>query len=122
MAHALNGGLFLLAIILTLIFYTTGDRFDRFRIIILVLLFGIIVGIHGLSHLGLEYIYGYSPYNMIFGRNKHECNCPHCPMMRQHLMKEHSKKKAEEGFQCPMMGRGPCPMMSGQSCALKGDS
>lgn len=126
-AHTLNGAFMLLAAILVFLYYSTVANLDTFRILILILLFGIIVGIHGLSHLGLEYVYGYSPYNMIFGRKKHECNCSVCPMMqeqRQHL-KKGKRAGAEgaeaEGFQCPMMaaGQNSCPMMAGKSCALR---
>jgi hypothetical protein len=105
----------LLALIIIFVYYSTVSSLDTFRIIILILLLGIIVGIHGLSHLGLEYVYGYSPYRMIFGDKNHACNCPYCPMMRQYF-----KKKAEEGFQCPMMSGQECPMMRSTTCALRG--
>ena len=35
-------------------------RLDAYRMLVLVLLFSIIVGIHGISHLGLRKTYGYN--------------------------------------------------------------
>ena len=31
----------------------------------LLLVFSLAIGIHGISHLGMEYIYGYNPVRMI---------------------------------------------------------
>ena len=60
-AHCVNGLLILFSIILLY------DNFDKVKemsssyFIMLVLLFAISIGVHGLSHLGLEYIYKYNP-------------------------------------------------------------
>ena len=35
----------------------------------LMLLFSIALGVHGLSHLGLERVYGYDPYFMVTGKH-----------------------------------------------------
>ena len=61
-AHTLNGAFFLVAVILSLVYYKSLTSLDSYRFILLILAFGIIVGIHGLSHLGLEYAYGYNPW------------------------------------------------------------
>jgi len=37
---------------------------DKYRLILLVLLFSIATGVHGLSHLGLEENYGYNPLQL----------------------------------------------------------
>ena len=58
-AHAVNGFLFLLAAVLLYRNYTEIRRLDPYKRITLTLLFSIVVGIHGLSHLGLEKVYGY---------------------------------------------------------------
>jgi hypothetical protein len=62
-AHVLNGLLMLLALILTVINYSKLQALDSFRLIGIVLLFSIAVGIHGLSHLGLEAKYGLNPFD-----------------------------------------------------------
>ena len=53
----------LLALILTVINYSKLQALDSFRLIGIVLLFSIAVGIHGLSHLGLEAKYGLNPFD-----------------------------------------------------------
>jgi hypothetical protein len=35
-------------------------RLDTYRMLVLVLLFSIVIGIHGISHLGLRKTYGYN--------------------------------------------------------------
>jgi hypothetical protein len=42
--------------------YSKLQGLDSFRLICIVLLFSIAVGIHGLSHLGLEATYGLNPF------------------------------------------------------------
>jgi hypothetical protein len=107
-AHTLNGGLFLVAVILSLVYYKSLASLDSYRFILLILVFGIIVGIHGLSHLGLEYAYGYNPWNVrhhLQGRQGRQMPCPHmksCPCRRQ-----------VEGFQVKLEG--------GPTCAIRGE-
>jgi len=62
-AHIANGILLLLAIILLCQNYSKIKKVDPYKLVILVLLFSISIGIHGLSHLGLEKIYNYNPLN-----------------------------------------------------------
>lgn len=92
LAHALNGAFFILAIILVFIYYAS---LNKPSLIIITLLFSIALGIHGLSHLGLEYVYGYSPYKIFF-----------------------NGAEIKEGFQ----GRYdcPCPMMRAAGCQMRG--
>jgi hypothetical protein len=58
-AHVMNGILLLVAFILLLQNYRSIKNMDKYRVILLVLLFSIATGVHGLSHLGLEKNYGY---------------------------------------------------------------
>ena len=58
-AHVINGILLLVAFILLYKNYSSIKSMDKYRLILLVLLFSIATGIHGLSHLGLEKNYGY---------------------------------------------------------------
>lgn len=89
-AHTLNGGLFLVAVVLSLVYYKTLTNLDSYRFILLILAFGIIVGIHGLSHLGLEYVYGYNPWLA------QQTRAPLVPRMPQRQMR------------CPYMKSCPC--------------
>lgn len=38
--------------------------FDVYRMLVIILLFTIVTGIHALSHLGLEKQYNYIPFNL----------------------------------------------------------
>jgi len=57
LAHILSGALMFLAIYL---FFTNRLRnLDSYRMLVLVLLFSVTIGVHAISHLGLERAYGY---------------------------------------------------------------
>lgn len=60
-AHVLNGLLLLFICILLYKYYPKIVALDPYKIIIIMLLLSMSVGIHSLSHLGLEYGYGYNP-------------------------------------------------------------
>ena len=63
-AHIINGILLLVAFILLLKNYNSIKNIDKYKLIVLVLLFSIASGVHGLSHLGLEKGYGYNPLQL----------------------------------------------------------
>ena len=58
MAHALNGLLMLAAVIVAYINISVLRRLEPFKIVMILLVFSIAIGIHGLAHLGLESVYG----------------------------------------------------------------
>jgi hypothetical protein len=60
-AHIINGLLLLFAFYLAYKNYSKIINLEPYSKIILLLLFSICVGIHGLSHLGLERNYQYNP-------------------------------------------------------------
>jgi hypothetical protein len=64
-AHGLNGILLFVALIIIVSNYSRLSRLDTYpgRTAILLLFLSIAIGIHGISHLGLEYVYGYNPMN-----------------------------------------------------------
>jgi hypothetical protein len=61
LAHILNGILLLTAVILGLTNISKLKQMQPYAMIKIVLLFSLAVGIHGLSHLGMEYVYNYNP-------------------------------------------------------------
>lgn len=63
-AHALNGIFLLVAIIILFKNYSSIKKIDNYRFLIMILLFSIAAGVHGLSHLGLEKGYGYNPLQL----------------------------------------------------------
>lgn len=66
MTHTLNGGLLLLGGVLIAMNFSFIRRLPTLQLIILVLILSIAVGVHGLSHVGVESAYGYNPIK-IFG-------------------------------------------------------
>jgi len=65
-AHTLNGGLLLLGGLLIALNFSFIRRLPALQLITLVLILSIAVGVHGLSHIGVESAYGYNPLK-IFG-------------------------------------------------------
>jgi hypothetical protein len=66
-AHTLNGALLLVAAYLTFLHFSSVKRLDPFRLIVLTLALSVAVGVHGLSHLGLENLYSYNPIHLARG-------------------------------------------------------
>ena len=62
-AHGLNGLLLFIALIVIVLNYSRLTRLEACpgRTAYLILLLSIAVGVHGISHLGLEYVYGFNP-------------------------------------------------------------
>lgn len=63
-AHFFNGVLLLIAFFMLFKNYSKINNLEPYKIIVLILLFSIGIGIHGISHLGLENIYNYNPINL----------------------------------------------------------
>jgi tetrahydromethanopterin S-methyltransferase subunit E len=57
--------LMLAAVIVAYINISVLRRLDPYKLIMIFLVFSIAVGVHGLSHLGLETIYGLNPFTFI---------------------------------------------------------
>jgi hypothetical protein len=64
-AHGLNGILLFVALIIVILNYSRLKKYESYpgNTLYLTLLLSIAVGIHGISHLGLEYVYGFNPMN-----------------------------------------------------------
>ena len=60
-AHVLNGMLLAVAMVLLYRYASILSRMGPLSLIGLTLLLSVSVGVHGLSHAGLERMYGYSP-------------------------------------------------------------
>jgi len=103
-AHTFSGAFLIFAFIYLIINFTKIQNFDIYRMLIVILLFSIVLGIHGLSHLLLEKEYKYTPLDIwkIPQENKEGMGYPIrrrgvCPHMRR--------------GECPYMRRGECPFM-----------
>ena len=77
LAHVLNGFFLLLSFLFVIIYFSKLQGLDAYRIVVLTLLFSLVVGVHGISHLGLEREYGYSPYSI--------SSAPTCPCMKMKM-------------------------------------
>ncbi len=60
-AHMLNAILLFISAILIYTNYSTISRIAATEKVKLVLLLSLAIGLHGLSHLGMEYVYKFNP-------------------------------------------------------------
>jgi hypothetical protein len=63
-AHVLNAVFLFIAFVLVIVNYSQLAKLGPYEKITLSLLFSGVVGVHGISHLGLEGVYGYNPMKM----------------------------------------------------------
>ena len=62
LSHMLNGLFLLLSFLFVIIYFSKLQGLDAYRMLVLILLFSLVLGVHGISHLGLEREYGmYAP-------------------------------------------------------------
>lgn len=61
LAHTLSGAFMLVAFFCLVTCYSQIRKLGLYQGLVLTLLFSIAVGLHGVSHLGLEKEYGYNP-------------------------------------------------------------
>ena len=59
--HQMNAFLILVSLFLLFTNYSKIKKIEPYQSVVLSLLLSLAVGVHGLSHLGAEYIYGYNP-------------------------------------------------------------
>ena len=63
--HVINGILILIAVIILFKYYSEIVNTSPYRLLSIVLLLSIAIGVHGLSHLGLEQSYGFNPLRVL---------------------------------------------------------
>ena len=63
-AHVSNGILLLLAIGIILLHYKKFASLESYKLVKLILLISLVMGVHSLSHLGLEYLHNYNPLSL----------------------------------------------------------
>ena len=62
MAHALNGLLMFAALVIAYMNFRVLYKLDPYKKVMILLVFSVAIGIHALSHLGLESVYGLNPF------------------------------------------------------------
>ena len=68
-AHILNGLFLLLSAVILYNNYDKITKSSPYQLLTLTLIMSIAVGIHGLSHLGLETVYGFNPMKIFYENN-----------------------------------------------------
>ena len=66
--HILSGTIILVGILYVASYRKNLTTMDPYQILVLLLLFSIATGVHGISHMGLEALYGYNPYVRFTGK------------------------------------------------------
>ena len=64
--NIINGLLLLIAFIMLCKNYTKISSVEPYKLVVLTLIFSMAIGIHGISHLGLEKIYRYNPISVLY--------------------------------------------------------
>lgn len=65
-SHIINGVFLFIAFILLYKDYSKIIHLEPYKLISLMLFLSMSIGIHGLTHLGLEKVYGYNPMSIIY--------------------------------------------------------
>jgi hypothetical protein len=80
-SHSMNGILIFIGVLFVLFNFKKIRSLDAYHMLIVLLLFSITMGIHGISHLLLESEYQYVPLNL-WKLPKKDMNCP---CMKMHM-------------------------------------
>jgi len=65
MAHSLNGILMFAAVVVAYMNYRVLYNLDPYKKVLILLVFSIALGVHAMSHLGLETVYGLNPFKVL---------------------------------------------------------
>jgi hypothetical protein len=64
-AHVMSGVLMAMSVLYLVVYSSKIISRDPYQILVLILLFSVGFGIHGISHACLEVVYGYNPLKLI---------------------------------------------------------
>lgn len=93
--YMFNGALLVIALFLIILNFSKIMKLDSYKIIKLLLLFSLAVGMHGLSHLGMETVYGYNP--LLFGKISHQKEPHRCSRCGGHHRHESCMEGSKHG-------------------------
>jgi len=85
-AHILSGVILAIGAIFSVAYFSKLTS-DPYKVLVLILIFSLALGVHGISHMGLEYLYGYNPYSQKTIESWHPYNCPcrnKCPFFKMY--------------------------------------
>jgi len=61
LSHILSGVFLFAGMIVLVMHYSRISSVSPYRILLMLLVISVAIGVHGISHLGLEKVYGYNP-------------------------------------------------------------
>lgn len=64
-AHTIGAIILAIGIVHIAYYFAKLKSKDPYQILILILVSSIVITLHGISHIGLEYLYGYNPSYLI---------------------------------------------------------
>ena len=64
-AHIFNGFLLFIGVLIFAFHYKAILKTDPYKLVIFIFIFSIAIGIHGLSHMGLEKLYNFNPLMLV---------------------------------------------------------
>jgi hypothetical protein len=88
-AHTFSGGILVVGILYFIVYNSRIMSRDPYQLLVLILLFSIAAGVHGISHVGLESVYSYNPLSLFSKKQTeayHPSDCPYrknckCPFL-----------------------------------------
>ena len=117
--HILGGFLLIITMFLLVIYFNKIQSFDIYNIIIILLVSSIAITLHSMSHLGLEKVYNYNPYNLFY-ESIVNVDAPYlrmknrnmdCPCMKNRNMDCPCMKNGITNCPCMKTGIMDCPRM-----------
>ena len=82
-SHVISGGVLLAGVIYLALYSSKIMSRDPYQLLVLILLISISVGLHGISHMGLETVYNYNPLSLSLSLKQNEAYHPlDCPYRR----------------------------------------
>jgi len=66
-AHIVGAIILAISIVHIISFFKIKSK-DPYQIVVLILISSIVITLHGISHMGIEYMYGYNPSYLITGK------------------------------------------------------
>ena len=60
-SHIISGAFLFAAGLLVVMYYSRISSVSPYRMLLMLLVISVAIGVHGISHLGLETAYGYNP-------------------------------------------------------------
>jgi hypothetical protein len=64
LSHIMSGAFLFAGMVLLAMRFSSMSSVSPYRMLLIILLISVAIGVHGISHLGLEKAYGYNPLTL----------------------------------------------------------